>query len=58
VDQGTPYKTIDTETYRGESGENPQRCGHRRKITEQNSNGLCGKIENLKMGLHKIVKLL
>jgi hypothetical protein len=27
VDQGTPHKTRDTETYRGESGEEPQRMG-------------------------------
>jgi hypothetical protein len=46
VDQGTPHKTRDTETYRGESGENPQRYGHRGKFSEQNSNGLCCKIEN------------
>jgi hypothetical protein len=27
VDQGTPHKTRDTETYRGESGEKPRRYG-------------------------------
>jgi hypothetical protein len=27
VDQGTPHKTRDTETYRGENGEKPQRYG-------------------------------
>jgi hypothetical protein len=27
VDQGTPHKTRDTETYRGESREKPQRYG-------------------------------
>jgi hypothetical protein len=32
VDQGTPYKTRDTETYRGESGGKPQRYGHRGKF--------------------------
>ena len=32
MDQGTPHKTIDTETYRGESGEKPQRYGHREKF--------------------------
>jgi hypothetical protein len=31
VDQETPHKTRDTETYRGESREEPQRYGHRRK---------------------------
>jgi hypothetical protein len=31
VDQGTLHKTRDTETYRGESGEEPQRYGHRGK---------------------------
>jgi hypothetical protein len=28
VDQGTSHKTRDTEIYRGESGEKPQRYGH------------------------------
>jgi hypothetical protein len=40
VDEGTPHKTRDTETYKGESREKPQIYGHRGKITEQNSNGL------------------
>jgi hypothetical protein len=35
VDQGTPHKTRDTETYRGEGGEEPQRYGHMGKISEQ-----------------------
>jgi hypothetical protein len=47
-----------TETYRGESGEKPRRYGHRGKIPEQKSNGLCCKIENRQMGPHKIAKLL
>jgi hypothetical protein len=46
VDQGTPHKTRDTETYRRESGEKPQRYGQRGKIPEQNSNSLCCKIKN------------
>jgi hypothetical protein len=37
VDQGTTHKTRDTETYRGESRENPRRYGHRGKIPEQNT---------------------
>jgi hypothetical protein len=41
-----PIKTRDTETYRGESGEKARRYGHMGKIPEQNSNGLCCKIEN------------
>ena len=40
------HKTRDTETYRGGSGENPQRYGHRGKIPKQNSNGLSCKINN------------
>jgi hypothetical protein len=32
VDQGTPHKTRDNETYRGESEENPRRYGHREKF--------------------------
>jgi hypothetical protein len=51
-------RTRDTETYRGESGGKPQRYGHRGKIPEQNTNGLCYKIENRQMGPHKIAKLL
>jgi hypothetical protein len=41
VDQGTLHKTRDTKTSRGESGEKPQKYGHREKFPEQNSNGLC-----------------
>jgi hypothetical protein len=43
VDQGTPHKTRDSETDRGESVEKPRRNGHRGKIPEENSNGLCCK---------------
>jgi hypothetical protein len=32
VYQGTPHKTRDTETYRGESGEEPRIYGHRGKF--------------------------
>jgi hypothetical protein len=46
VNQETPLKTRDTETYRGESGEKPRIYGHRGKIREQNSIGLCSKIKN------------
>jgi hypothetical protein len=46
VDLETPHKTRHTETYRGESRENPGRYKYRGKIPEQNSNGLCCKIEN------------
>jgi hypothetical protein len=31
VNQGTPHKTRDTETYRGENGKKPRRYGHRGK---------------------------
>jgi hypothetical protein len=58
VDQGTPHKTRDTKTYRGESGEKPKRYGNRGKIPEQNSKGLCCKIENGQTGPHKVAKLL
>jgi hypothetical protein len=54
VDQGTPHKTRDTETYRGESGGKPQRYGHRGNIPDQNSNGLCCKSENQKWDLIKL----
>jgi hypothetical protein len=36
----------DTGIYRGESSEKPRRYGHRGKIPNQNSNGLCCKIKN------------
>jgi hypothetical protein len=58
MDQGTPHKTRDTENYRRESGEEPWRYGYRGNISEKNSNGLCCKIKNQQMGLHKITKLL
>jgi hypothetical protein len=58
MDQGTPHKTRDSETYRGDSEGKLQRYGHRGKIPEQNSNGLCCKIKNLQMGPYKIAKLL
>jgi hypothetical protein len=37
VNQGTPPKTTDTKTYRGESGGKPGRYGHRGNIPDQNS---------------------
>ena len=58
MDQGNPHKTRDTETYRGEIGEEPKKYGYRGKILEQNSNGLCCKIKNQQMGPYKIAKLL
>ena len=38
MDQGTPHKTRDMETYRGESGEEP---GHRGKFLNRTAMGLC-----------------
>jgi hypothetical protein len=38
VDQRIPHKTRDTETHRGESGEEPRRYRHRGKVPEQNTN--------------------
>jgi hypothetical protein len=58
MDQGTPHKTRDTETYGGETGENPRKYRHRGHIPDQNNNGLCCNIENQKMGPHKTAKLL
>ena len=49
MDQGTPHKTRDSENYRGESEEKPQRYGHRGKIPKQNSNGLCCKTRKLRL---------
>jgi hypothetical protein len=39
LDQGSPHKTRDTETYRLETGEEPRRYGHRGKIPEQKTSG-------------------
>jgi hypothetical protein len=58
VDQGLPHKTRYTESNRGESGEEPRTHGHWRNFPEQNTNGLCSKINNEQMGPHKISKLL
>ena len=41
MDQRPPHKTRDTEINRGETGEKPQRYGHRGKNSKQNSNCLC-----------------
>jgi hypothetical protein len=41
VDKGTPHKARDTEIYRGENGEKPQRYGHRGKFPEQNNKTYC-----------------
>jgi hypothetical protein len=38
--------------------EKPWRYGHRGKIPEQNSNGLCCKIENWQMGPNETPKFL
>jgi hypothetical protein len=54
VDQGTPHKTRDSETYQRESGGKPQRYEHRGKIPKQNSSGLCCKIKNQQMDLIKL----
>jgi hypothetical protein len=58
VDQGTPHKTRDNETFRGESGEDPGRYRHRGKILEQNSNDLWYKIKYQQIGPHKTAMLL
>ena len=58
MDQGTPHRTRNTETYREESGEETRIYGHRGKSPEQSNNGLCCKIKNQHMGLHEIAKLL
>jgi hypothetical protein len=45
VDQRTPQKARDTEIYRGESREKPQRYGNMRKIPELKKDGLCCNIK-------------
>ena len=49
---------IYTDSNRRKIGEEPQTHGHRVKIPEQNTNGLCSKINKQQMGCHKTVKLL
>jgi hypothetical protein len=44
--KGHHIKMRETKTYRGESGETSQRYGHRGKVPEENTNGLCCKIKN------------
>jgi hypothetical protein len=39
VDQTTPHKPRDTETYRGGSDEEPLKYGHRGNIPEENTSG-------------------
>ena len=56
--QGTPHKTRETETYRGQCGGKPWRYVYRRKIHEENSNGLCCETKNQQIGPHKFAKLL
>jgi hypothetical protein len=46
VDQGTPHKSRETETYREEIADKPRKYGKRGKIPKQKSNGLFWKIEN------------
>ena len=58
VDQGPPHKSRETDTYWRESVEEPLAYGHRGKIPEQNTYGLCYKIKNWQMGHHKFAKLL
>ena len=53
---GNLHKTRDTETYRGESREEPRRYGQRGKIPEQNTNALCSKIKNGQIEPHRIAK--
>jgi hypothetical protein len=58
VDEGPPPKTRYTESNIRESEEKSLTHGHRGKFPEQNTNGLCSKISNRLMGLHKITKFL
>ena len=57
VDQGPPNKTRYTESYRGESWEEPWTHGYSGKFPEKNTNGLCSK-NNWQMGTHKTAKIL
>jgi hypothetical protein len=54
MDQGTPHKTRNTETYRGEIWEKPQRCGHRGKFLNRTAKACA-----IRLRLHKwnLIKL-
>jgi hypothetical protein len=54
VDQGPPHETRYTETNRRKSGEEPQTHWHRGNFPEQNTNGLCSKINSDKWELMKL----
>ena len=51
-------KTRYTGTNRRENSEEPGAHGNRGKFPEQNTNGLCSKMNNSQMRPHKIAKLL
>jgi hypothetical protein len=54
VNQGPPHKTRYPESNRRESGDKPQIHEHRGKYLEQNTNGLCSKINNQQWDLIKL----
>ena len=55
MDQGTPHKTRDSETHKGESGEILEEMGTGEKFLNRIAMaGLCRKIENRHMGPHKM----
>ena len=56
MDQGPPHKAGYTETYRGQSGEEPQAHWFKGKFPQQNTNGLGSKIKNQQMRPQKNCK--
>ena len=58
MDQGHLHKTRYLETYKTGSGKEPQIVEQRRKLPEQNTNGLCFKSNNRLIGHHEIEKFL
>jgi hypothetical protein len=58
VDQGPQHQTRYVEFNRSRSRKEPQSHGLREKFPDQNTNGLCSKVNDYQMELHKIAKLL
>ena len=56
MDQGTPHKTRDTKTCRGEIGGKPRRYGHRGKKFLNRTAMACDVRSNRQTGPHKIAK--
>jgi hypothetical protein len=57
VDQGPPHKTRYTETYRGESEEEPRKYRHRGEIPEQKTSGSVVYVLRSRINKWNLIKL-